>query len=296
MGSTDLVSQATAELYGTDLAAFTKRRAEFAAQARAAGEPAAARQIAGLRKPTRSAWVVNQLVRADPTAPVQLATLAAEFKAGQAAADGAALRRLSQQRRALIDALIRQALAIAGEDEPSAMLREEVTATLAAALADPEVASRLAAGTLTRAEQRAEFGPLIGMPVIGVSAQPPPPRGQAPGTAAQAAYSGQAARAADSAVRAADAEQAERAARAERQRQQAVADAERAAQNTRRAADAAAAAERDQERAVQQLEEQLAQARLRLQQARLLTRQATSAHRNAAQALRRLQPTRQSAP
>jgi hypothetical protein len=283
VGSAELVSQAIAELYGTDLATFTKRRAELAAQARAAGEPAVAKQIAGLRKPTRSAWVVNQLVRADPTAPTQLATLAAEFKAGQAAADGTALRRLSQQRRMLIDALIRQALAIAGEADPSATLREEVTATLAAALADPEVASTLAAGTLTRAEQRAEFGSFA-----DVTAQPPPARGQVPDAshatddAARAANAGRAAQAES------ERQQAERAARAERERQQAIADAEQAVENARQAEDAATQAEREQEQAVRLLEEQLVEARQRLQQARLRSRQASSVHANAARALRRL--------
>lgn len=283
MGSTDLVSQASAELYGTDLEAFTKRRTELAAQARAAGEPAAAKQIAGLRKPTRSAWVVNQLVRADPTAPARLAELAAAFRAGQAAADGAALRQLSRQRRTLLDALIRQGFAITDEVDPSATLREEVTATLAAALADEQVAARLAAGTLTRAELRAEFGALTGEPT-----QPTPARDQAPATAAPAADSERPA-GGTAAGRAARAAEAERAALAERQRQQAIARAEQTCRDAGEAADAAAAAERDAEQAVQRLEEQLAQARLRLQRARLLTRQATSAHQNTTRALRRLQ-------
>lgn len=280
------MSQATAELYGTDLEAFIKRRTELAAQARAAGEPTAAKQIAGLRKPTRSAWVVNQLVRADPTAPAQLAELAAAFRTGQAAADGTALRQLSRQRRTLLDALIRQGFAIAGEVEPSATLREEVTATLAAALTDEQVAARLAAGTLTRAEQQAEFGSLTG--------ESTPARGQTPATATPATDAERPTSAASpeqvaQAKRAARAAEAERAERAERQRQQGIARAEQTARDAGEAADAAAAAERDAGQAVQRLEEQLVQARLRLQQARLLTRQATSAHRNATQALRRLQ-------
>jgi hypothetical protein len=278
MDSAELVGQAAAELYGCDPAEFTSRRAELAARARAAGDRAAAKQIADLRKPTRSAWVVNQLARADPAAPTQLAALAAEFKAAQVVADGAAMRRLSQQRRTLIDALVRQALAASNEDEPSATLREEVTATLAAALADTGVAERLAAGTLTRAEQRAEFGSLADEPV-----QPPAARGQAP-DAETARTPDTESQAPDAKARAAD---AERAARAERQRQQAIANAEQAVENARQAADAAAQAEREHEQTVKLLEEELAQARLRLQQARLLTRQATDVHTNATRALQR---------
>lgn len=298
MGNVDLVSQATAELYGTDLEAFTKRRTELAAQARAAGDRAAAKQIADLRKPTRSAWVVNQLVRADPSAPTQLAELAAAFKAGQAAADGTALRQLSRQRRTLLDTLIRQGFAIAGEDEPSATLREEVTSTLAAALTDEQVAAGLAAGTLTRAVQRSEFGALTGEPtqpalardhvpaITTPAADSLPPAGAAAAEQTTNAERPASGTATEQAARAAA---ATRAALAEQQRQQAIARAEQTSRDAREAAEDAAAAERDAEQAVQRLEEQLAQARLRLQRARLLTRQATSAHQNATRALRRLQ-------
>ena len=62
----DLLAAAEAELYEADPDGFTARRAELAASARDAGEPAAAKQITALRKPTRSAWVVNRLVRSDP--------------------------------------------------------------------------------------------------------------------------------------------------------------------------------------------------------------------------------------
>ena len=62
----DLLADAKAELYQADPEEFMARRAELVAQAREAGEAAAAKQIGALRKPTRSAWVVNRLVRADP--------------------------------------------------------------------------------------------------------------------------------------------------------------------------------------------------------------------------------------
>ena len=66
VSGTDFVGEATAELYGSDPEGFTERRAALAAQARAAGDRPAAKEIAGLRKPTRPAWMINQLVRADP--------------------------------------------------------------------------------------------------------------------------------------------------------------------------------------------------------------------------------------
>ena len=81
------------------------------------------------------------------------------------AADGARLRELTTARSRLVDELTRAALA--GLPAPPAALREEVTATLDAAIADPEVAGRL--GSLARAEQYAGFGPM------SFAAAPPAP-------------------------------------------------------------------------------------------------------------------------
>ena len=170
MSGTDFLAEATAELYGSDPEGFTERRAALAARARAAGDRPAARDIAGLRKPTRPAWMINQLVRSDPGVADQLAGLGDELRAAAAALDGARIRELSQARRRLIDTLIRQALQQAGEPSPPAGLREDLTATFGAALADPQVARDVAAGTLLRAVHRADFS--AGMP--GLTLVPPP--------------------------------------------------------------------------------------------------------------------------
>ncbi len=154
----DLVSEAVAELYGTDPQQFTERRKALAAAAKASGDGAAARQIAALRKPTRAAWVVNRLTRENPAAPARLASLATALRAAEKAKDGPRLRELSAARGQLIDALTGQALAAADIADPHAALRDEVSATLTAALADPEVAAGFAAGTLTRAAEWAGFG------------------------------------------------------------------------------------------------------------------------------------------
>ena len=119
-----------------------------------------AKKIAGLRKPTRPAWVLNQLARADPSVPAQLAELGGELRRAEAALDGDRIRELSQARRTLVDAATRQALALAAR--PTAALRDEVAATLAAAVADPDVAEQLAEGSLPRAVHHAGFG--SGMP------------------------------------------------------------------------------------------------------------------------------------
>ncbi len=187
MSGTDFLAEATDELYGSDPEGFTGRRAALAAGARAAGDRAAAKQIAGLRKPTRPAWIINQLVRGDPGVAARLTGLGDDLRAAATALDGAKIRELSQARRRLIDSLIRQALQQAGEQSPPAALREDLTATFGAALADPEVARELAAGTLLRAVHRADFSAGIPelslVPPVADTAERTPARGkQAGGT------------------------------------------------------------------------------------------------------------------
>jgi hypothetical protein len=313
----ELLSEAIAELYAADPDAFTERRGVLAAQARAAGAAPVAKTIAGLRRPTRSAWIINQLVRDDPSVPVQLAALGDELRAAEAALDGTKIRELSLARRQLIDALVRRALAGSGQSSPPAALREEVTATFGAALADPQVAEQLTAGTLLRAERRAGFGSggasalafvslpagRLPSPAVAEPAAPASAAAKTAATAAPAAASrAAAAEAASAETAAAETAAAEAAAAktaaaktaaaarasAERERRRAIADAELAVTRARQAADAAATVEGERESAVQLIEEQLADARRRLNDARIAARQANSAQRTARQKLDRL--------
>jgi len=163
----DRLAAAVAELYGSAPEAFTGRRGELVASARDARDRAAAKAIGGLRRPTRAAWVVNQLSRADPSAPRKLAELSAALSAAQQAGHGPRLRELSAARGALVDALTAQALSLAGVFDAPSSLREEVSGTLTAAVADPVVARKFAGGTLTKAAQWSGFGVL---PLAGAQA------------------------------------------------------------------------------------------------------------------------------
>ncbi|HEU5418893.1 MAG TPA: hypothetical protein VFV41_14480 [Streptosporangiaceae bacterium] len=176
MSSADLLREAVAELYASDPDVFIARRRELVAHAREAGDKAAAQRIAGLHKPTRSAWLVNQLCRAEPQAADQLSGLGEELQAAQDSLDGAAIRDLSRRRRELLDELTRQVFGIAGLRQPPAALRDEVTGTLGAAMSDPGVAADLRAGTLTRAVQRAglgDQGPDLASALAGLAAGAP---------------------------------------------------------------------------------------------------------------------------
>ncbi len=253
----DLLADAEAELYEADPDGFTARRAELADGARDAGEPAAARQITALRKPTRSAWVVNRLVRSDPEVRSRLDALAADLRA---AADGARIRELTAARARLVDELTRTALQVAELPAPPAALREEVTATLDAAIADPEVAARL--GTLVRAAHYAGFGlaPLTdGGPASARNAR----KTKAP-------------------------KPAETGTEREDRRQEKIKAAERSLADADHDVEAATAAERDLEDTVRGLEAGLAGARQRLAEARRQSYRAESRQQRAAQQLSRL--------
>jgi hypothetical protein len=295
MTSGDLFREAVAELYSADPDNFIERRNVLAAEARAAGQAPAAKRIAGLRRPTRSAWVVNQLVRSEPGVTARLTELGDELRAAQRSLDGATIRELSLRRRKLVDALTRQAFTVAGQRSASAVLREEVSATLGAALADPQVAEQLGEGTLARAARADGFGPagaLVLTLVTSSGGRRAPGETKAP-TAAPPARPPSNATAPDRARRTpspapgtATRPLATARAKAERERRgQAVAAAEQAVAEADQAAATAAMEQREQERIVASLEEQLAGARRLLADARIRARQATARQRRARQSL-----------
>jgi hypothetical protein len=245
----DLLAEAEAELYAAEPDGFTARRTELAERARDAGEPATAKKITALRKPTRSAWVVNRLVRSDPEVRSRLGHLAADLRD---ASDGGRLRELTAARARLVDELTRTALE--GLPAPPAALREEVTATLDAAIADPEVAASL--GTLVRPAQYAGFGAFAATPPA-----PAPRKTKAP---------------------------AEPAAEREARRQEKIKEAERVLADADRDLESAISAERDLEDSVRRLEAELADARQRLGEARRRSYRAESRQQRAAGQLGRL--------
>lgn len=313
MTGADLLNEAIAELYSADPDDFVARRAALVSRAREAGQRGVARQIAGLRKPTRSAWIVNQLIRSRPGVITGLSDLGEELRSAQRSLDGDAIRELSRRRRQLVEDLVRQALEVSGQRSPPAAMRDEVTATLSAAVADPDVAGKLASGTLERAAHHEGFGP-AGPPVLTLvppPAEDEPAAGQPGGGRGRGragrAVSGAPSResrggpavahgrptrggpaAASGAGAAASPDTATPAERARAERERRLAEAERQAAEAGSAADAATLAEQQQETGVRQLEEQLAQARLRLAEIRQQARRARAGQRRAQQALDRL--------
>jgi hypothetical protein len=144
------------ELYEVKQEDFTALRTKLAAAAKHRGDADTAKQISAARKPTTAAWVVNRLALRDQDIRTRLAGLGERLKDAHAAMDGDRIRALSAEQRRLVDDVARAAFEEAELADPSAALRDDVTGTLQAAIADPDVASRL--GRLTKAEQWSGFG------------------------------------------------------------------------------------------------------------------------------------------
>ncbi|MEU6024781.1 hypothetical protein [Micromonospora sp. NPDC047134] len=246
----DLVEQ----LYRTPPDRFVAARDAAVAQARRAGDPGAAREIARLRRPTVAAWLVNLLALERPELVADLVQLAEALRAAQRELRGPRLRELSAQRRAVVAALVTEVRRLAAEVEgaPSSgkLPLAEVEATLNAALSDAQVAEQIRSGRLLRSAHYAGFGevPRPQLRLVTGGQEPPavPPRQQpAQGGALRA-------------------EQAQRAARAERERRRRALAKElgRARTDQDRAEEelaAAAAAERDGTAALDRLEAELAE-------------------------------------
>jgi hypothetical protein len=144
------------ELYEVKQDEFTALRTKLAAAAKQRGDTDTAKQISAARKPTTAAWVVNRLALRDRDIRTRLAGLGERLKDAHSAMDGDRIRALSAEQRRLVDDVARAAFEEAELADPSAALRDDVTGTLQAAIADPDVASRL--GRLTKAEQWSGFG------------------------------------------------------------------------------------------------------------------------------------------
>jgi hypothetical protein len=146
-------------LYVLPPADFVAARNELVRQARAAGSRDVAERLQQLRRPTRSAWLVNVLAR-DSAAMQRLSALGRELRDAQTGLAGSELRNLAEQRRRLFSDLLDQARAHAADAgvrvNPNVLL--EVQATLQAALVDLAGALTIRNGRLVRPLSHSGFG------------------------------------------------------------------------------------------------------------------------------------------
>src|SRR2546423_8393604 len=100
------------ELYSLKPDAFAAARDEHIRKLKAEGQQPLAKEVAKLRRPTQSAWLVNLLWRDQHDVMEQLIELSDELSRAQARSSGADLRELTTQRRAIESALLNRARAI----------------------------------------------------------------------------------------------------------------------------------------------------------------------------------------
>jgi len=144
------------ELYWAKPDDFIALRTKLTKAAKRRGDQDAAKEISATNRPTTAAWAVNRLVIAHRDVGRLIADLGDRLRGAHAAMDGDLIRDLSAEQRKLIDELARTAFQAAELSNPSTAVRDDVTATLQAAIADVSVLQSL--GRLTRAERWSGFG------------------------------------------------------------------------------------------------------------------------------------------
>ncbi|MEV5821581.1 hypothetical protein AB0L22_20680 [Micromonospora haikouensis] len=180
-------------LYTEPPEGFVATRDAAVAEARRSGDPATAREIARLRRPTVAAWLVNLLALRRPELVADLTQLAEALRAAQRDLRGPRLRELSAQRRAAVAALVAEARRLAADVEGGPPVGKlplgEVEATLNAALSDAGVAEQVRSGRLLRAASYAGFGevPRPQLRLVTGGEEPTPPAGPPAGPGHRAA-------------------------------------------------------------------------------------------------------------
>jgi len=157
------------ELYGRPLGDFTAARNDLAKRLKKAGQTDEAACVAGLAKPSISAWAVNQLGRRDPERLRELLDAGeALVEAQRAALAGRGAERFDEagrRQRDLIRALV-PAAAAQLEDaghRPSDAIKERIAASLRAASLDEDGRRLLEQGRLEDDFESVGLGLLTGL-------------------------------------------------------------------------------------------------------------------------------------
>jgi hypothetical protein len=154
------VAEIAERLYGLLPEEFTAARDAEAKRVRASGDRESASAIAGLRRPSLAAWLVNALIRHRRDEVEQLLALGEALRSAQQGLAGDQVRALGRQRGQVLAALGRQARALARElgHPVSEDVGLEVEQTLGAAMADAEIAEAVRSGRLTSPTSYAGLG------------------------------------------------------------------------------------------------------------------------------------------
>jgi hypothetical protein len=161
------VDELTARLYSSAPEDFVKVRGEGSRTLKAAGDSEAAADFARLAKPSLSAWAVNLLVARRAEVLDEVIDRGEALRAAHTSGgDAKQIRAAHQARQDSIRRATDAAVELTGR-KVSESHREEVSATLEAASADPEAADEVRAGRLVRPlAAPTGFGTLGGLTVL----------------------------------------------------------------------------------------------------------------------------------
>jgi hypothetical protein len=172
-------SQVGDELFGLPPEEFVAARDELARRLRREGEAEAAKRVKALRRPSLSAWAVNQLARGQGPGLGPLLAAGERLRAAHQAAlagEGAAeLREAAKAERDAVASLVTDAMELlreAGHPATDAT-RDRVAATLHAAAASPEAADLVRDGRLTADLDPSGFGTVPEGPFEQAAAERP---------------------------------------------------------------------------------------------------------------------------
>lgn len=153
-------------LYGKPLHEFTAARDALARDLRRGGDRAAADEVRALRKPTVSAWAINQLARNERMKVRSVLVGGEKLRSAHAELLGggrpAKVTEASDAERKAISHLVSSAAKILSQagHSPNESTLERVASTLRAAAVDDEGRLLLEKGRLTRDLDPSGFGPL----------------------------------------------------------------------------------------------------------------------------------------
>lgn len=157
----EALAAAATRLYALVPGDFIAERGRAAKAAKADGDGDLAAALGALRRPTVAAWAVNLLARS-PGALDAVVALGTDLRSAQARLDTRAMRELGSRRSQVIARTTATATALVTEADPSAgvsgAVREQIEATLTAAIADPGAQDAVTSGTLVTALSYAGFG------------------------------------------------------------------------------------------------------------------------------------------
>jgi len=153
------------EVYLGDFDGFVARRDALAKQLKADGDDDAAAGVKALKKPSRTAWAVNQFAAHGKKLRDELLKAGADLRAAQEGlvsgdGDREAMIKARDRERAAVGAAIEAIAAVAAEAGPelNAAAQERVRATLHAVALDDEVRAQFESARLTTDHEASGLG------------------------------------------------------------------------------------------------------------------------------------------